>query len=76
MASNNGPAHNTWAQQHLCETQGSPQNEEQPTIGQESMNISPVTLPAARSLLSRILVKRESPPTRTIPMKERPPMSS
>ena len=54
MASNNGPAHNTWAQQHLRKTQGSPQIEEQLTIGQESANTPPVTSPAARSSLSPI----------------------
>ena len=51
---NNGPACNTQAQQHLHKTQGSPQTEEQLTIGQESVNIPPVTLPTARSSLSPI----------------------
>ena len=54
MASNTGPTCNTCAQQHLHETQGSPQIEEQPTIGQESANTPPVTSPAARSSLSPI----------------------
>ena len=54
MASNTGPTCNTWAQQHLRETQGSPQIEEQLTIGQESANTPPVTSPTARSSLSPI----------------------
>ena len=54
MASNTGPACNTQAQQRLHETQGSPQTEEQLTIGQESANTPPVTSPTARSSLSPI----------------------
>ena len=54
MASNTGPTCNTQAQQHLHETQGSPQIEEQLTIGQESANTPPVTSPTARSSLSPI----------------------